>query len=149
MGRYSLDTMSHLIFKSENRFLETLSRKGGGLKWGCSPQFLKTILKLDSSDSPAVEKQMVEIYENPSRKKPMRGNRQGQREVYVLDSYRIYYYYIEQHNFIYFYELSHKNKQKIKNFSPAKAKMLFKKVINDVGEYAKLDSNGLTFAVKL
>ena len=142
--------MSRFIFKSEDRFLETLSRIGGDFKWGYNPQFLKKIMKLDESDSPAVIIQLEAICENPLAKKPMRGNRQGQREVYVLDSYRIYYYYIKKHNYIYFYEFSHKDKQKIKKrFSSKKAKKLFKNIVNVVGQYAKLDSNGHRFAVNL
>ena len=83
----------------------------GGLSWGCNKRFFKAARKWDNSELPKLFKNMQKVLENPDVGKHMSGNRKGQQELYVAHSFRLYYYYFEKDNIVFFYELSHKDNQ--------------------------------------
>lgn len=73
--------------------------------------FFKSLKKWDNSELPKLFKNMRKVLENPNGGKHMSGNRKGQQELYVAHSFRLYYYYFEKENLVFFYELSHKDNQ--------------------------------------
>ena len=73
--------------------------------------FFKSLKKLDKSVLSKLFKKIKQIFANPNVGKHMRANRSGQQEVYVADSFRLYYTFDSMENEIEFLEFSHKKHQ--------------------------------------
>ena len=72
---------------------------------------LKTISKIkNEAIKEKVKKQIEKILENPEIGKPMRYNRRGTREVYIVP-YRLAYAYIPSENKVVFIDIYHKDEQ--------------------------------------
>ena len=56
-------------------------------------------------------KSIKQIFQNPDVGKHLSSNRKGQQEVYVADSFRLYYSFCKKENRIEFLEFSHKKHQ--------------------------------------
>ena len=97
---------------SKEEFNETLFGMGGKLiEWEYEKKFFKVVRKLDKSVLVKLLKQIEKIFKNPKIGKYMFANRKGQRELYVDNSFRLYYSYCEKDNRIVFLEFSHKKAQ--------------------------------------
>lgn len=96
---------------SINQLQEVFMGFEGMLSWDFNKKFFKSVKKCDNSDLVKLFKQMKKVFENPYVGKHMSANRKGQLELYVANSYRLYYYYSEKDNFIVFHEFSHKDNQ--------------------------------------
>ena len=143
--------MSRHFFKNKEEFINILNRCGGDSRcWAFNGKFYKDYKKIvDGSNLEDFKNDLVKIFENPGRLKPMFSKRQGQHEIYFDDSFRIYFYYFAKIDYICFYEISHKDNQKLKNFNNKKAKELHKKIFNIAEMYSKQDTHGIQFKVKI
>ena len=81
------------------------------LSWGCDKKFLKSVKKSDNSKRIKLLKQMEKALNDPYIGKHMSANRKGELELYVTQSSRLYYYYYEKDNYVFFSEFSHKDNQ--------------------------------------
>ena len=91
--------------------LEDLFIEHGHVSWDCNKKFFKSLKKCDNSDLIKLLKQMKKVFENPTAGKYMSANRKGQLELYVANSFRLYYHYFKKDNFVFFDEFSHKKAQ--------------------------------------
>ena len=97
---------------SRQEFNATLVGMGGKLiEWDYEQKFYKVVRKLDNSVLVKLLKQIEKIFKNPKIGKYMFANRKGQRELYVNNSFRLYYTYCEKDNKVVFLEFSHKKAQ--------------------------------------
>lgn len=97
---------------SADELNEAFVRLGGVLRyWEYDKKFFKSIKKIDKSVLEKFFKQIRKIFENPYVGKHMACNRKGQLELYVADTFRLYYSYDERDNKIVFLEFSHKKYQ--------------------------------------
>ncbi|WP_407461412.1 type II toxin-antitoxin system RelE family toxin [Methanobrevibacter sp.] len=91
---------------------ELFVKVGGVLRdWEYDRKFFKSIKKIDKSVLEKFLKQIRKIFENPYVGKNMAHNRKGQLELYVADTFRLYYSYIEKDDKIVFLEFSRKKHQ--------------------------------------
>lgn len=91
---------------------EAFCRVGGlVIDWECQKKFFKAVKKLEKSGLNKFLKQVEKIFNNPKIGKYLYANRKGQRELYVDNSFRLYYNYCEKDNKIVFLEFSHKKAQ--------------------------------------
>ena len=74
-------------------------------------KFFKSLKKIDKTVLFKLFKKIEQICSNPSIGKYMCANRRGQQEVYIADTFRLYYSYNERENKIEFLEFSHKKHQ--------------------------------------
>ena len=74
-------------------------------------EFFKSLKKRDKSVLSKLFKKIEQIVTNPSIGKHMCANRRGQQEVYIADTFRLYYRFNEWENIIEFSEFSHKKHQ--------------------------------------
>ena len=97
---------------SADELNEAFLKLGGVLRyWEYDRKFFKSIKKIDKSVLEKFLKQTQKIFENPYVGKNMAYNRKGQLELYVADTFRLYYSYNERDNKIVFLEFSHKKNQ--------------------------------------
>ena len=76
------------------------------MEWIYRKDFFKSLKKLDQ-----LLKKIKQIFQNPYVGKHLSSNRKGQQEVYVADSFRLYYSFCKKENRIEFLEFSHKKHQ--------------------------------------
>ena len=81
------------------------------IEWIYEKDFFKSLKKLDKSVLSQLLKKIKQIFLNPNVGKHLSCNRKGQQEVYVADSFRLYYSFREKENRIEFLEFSHKKHQ--------------------------------------
>ena len=81
------------------------------IEWICDRDFVKSLKKLDKSVLSQLLKKIKQIFINPNVGKHLSSNRKGQQEVYVADSFRLYYSFCKKENRIEFLEFSHKKHQ--------------------------------------
>ena len=74
-------------------------------------EFFKSLKKRDKSVLSKLFKKIEQIFINPYVGKFMCANRSGQLEVYIADTFRLYYSYNERENLIEFHEFSRKKHQ--------------------------------------
>lgn len=84
---------------------------GVSVDWEYQKKFFKAVKKLEKSVLNKFLKQIEKIFYNPKIGKYLYANRKGQRELYVDNSFRLYYTYCEKDNKIVFLEFSHKKAQ--------------------------------------
>ncbi len=84
---------------------ELFVKVGGVLRgWEYDRKFFKSIKRLTKSVFEKFIKQIRKIFENPYVGNNMAYNRKGQLELYVADTFRLYYSYIEKDDKIVFLE---------------------------------------------
>ena len=74
-------------------------------------EFLRSLKKRDKSVLSKLFKKIEQIVKNPSVGKHMCANRSGEQEVYIADTFRLYYSFNEKENIIEFREFSRKKHQ--------------------------------------
>ena len=81
------------------------------IEWIYKKDFFKSLKKLDKTVLSQLLKKIKQIFQNPDVGKHLSSNRKGQQEVYVADSFRLYYSFCKKENRIEFLEFSHKKHQ--------------------------------------
>lgn len=97
--------------RSKRELERALMEMGGTLGWEYDRQFFKAVKKQDNTVLRKIFKQVEKIFKNPDVGKRLKRNRKGQREVYIADSFGLYYSYCEKDNKIVFLEFSQKKMQ--------------------------------------
>ena len=98
--------------RNERHFNELINEMSGGLSrsWDYINRFYRSIKRRNKVVQISALKQIDKILNNPNIGKLMRGKRKHQREVYVADSFRLYYR-VTGKGVIIFLEFSHKDEQ--------------------------------------
>lgn len=98
--------------RNERHFNEIINEMSGGLSrsWDYINAFYRSVKRRSKVVQVSTLKQIDKILHNPNIGKLMRGKRKKQREVYVADTFRLYYR-VSEKGVIIFLEFTHKDDQ--------------------------------------